>query len=473
MNLILMGLNYRSTPVELRERFSILDTELGATLRQVQQTCELDEIVIVSTCNRTEMYATADSADARRRIARFLCDLSGLPAAVVQQHLYVHADSDAVRHLSRVVTGLDSMVLGETQILGQVRNAFLAAQTAGTTGRMLNHVFNAAIALGKRVHTETGIGQSAVSVGYAAVSLAKKVFTHLSDKSVLVIGAGKMSELTLAHLRAHGVRKIAVANRTAEHARQLAQKYGGRPIAMADVPAALRTADIVISSTGAHRLVLTRDVVEPVMRRRKQRPLFCIDIAVPRDIDPELARLDGVYIYDIDDLQNVVAHGFILREREASRVETMIDGEVAAFATWRDEQDVVPLIVELRGKATNIQSAVLDSLLHKLPGLEEREVLVLEKHLGSIVNQMLREPIANIKGMAREPDAADALAAFARIFGLSSAPAGAARPEAENTSGQPQSVGDRPLPDSGGSGAPARDAAGEWRPACGVPLPVM
>ena len=498
MHLVLTGLNYRSTPVELRERFAVAEEGLDALLRQALQTCGVDEVVIVSTCNRTEVYAAARDADqAQRAVAGLLCGFADLPLSVVERHLYVRTDVDAVRHLSRVVTGLDSMVLGETQILGQVRGAFLAAQAAGATGRFLNHAFNAAIALGKRVHTETGIGQSAVSVGYAAVSLAKKVFTQLSDKSVLLIGAGKMSELTLSHLYSQGVRKISVANRTMARARELAEKYHGRPLVMSDVAAALQTTDIVISSTGAHRFVLTRAIVEPAMKRRKQRPLFCIDIAVPRDVDPELARMDGIYIYDIDDLQDVVTHGFVLREREASRVEAMIEGHVAAFAHWRDEQEVVPLIAELRDRADVIQSAVLGSLRHKLPGLEERELRVLEKHMGSIVNQLLREPITNVKEMAVEPGATAALSAFARIFGLAD-PAGAGeeaggagvgeavpsvRDRAEATAAPaPDQAGTLPAPDGpagqtdpsdGGADAPLRDAVGEWRAARAAALPAM
>ncbi len=437
MHMLLVGINYKSAPVELRECFSIPEPQLEDALARLRESSAIMETVIVSTCNRTEVYAVVtDAAMARKAVYGLLEQVSNLPADAFRAHIYAETGQAVVRHLHRVVCGLDSMVIGETQILGQVRQAFLFAQATGTTGSLLNQLFRRAVTFGKRVQTETGLGQSAVSVSYAAVSLAKKVFDHLSDKTVVVIGAGKMSELTLTHLAAQGVGKILVVNRTFERARHLAAAYGGHAFEMSALPFALKEADIVISSTGSKNYVLSADTTAELMKRRKRKPLFCIDIAVPRDIDPELAKLGNVYLYDIDDLQDVVASNVSHRKQESVRVTAMIEQEVNAFAVWLSEQEVVPLIAELRDKALIIQQGVMQSLEHKLPELDDRQRKMLQKHTMSIVNQLLRDPIASIKEMASEPGGEEALAAFVRIFALS----GASPPNGEAAQADPRAA---------------------------------
>lgn len=431
MHMLLVGINYKSAPVELRECFSISETQLVAALMRLRESPAVTEAVIVSTCNRTEVYAVVtDTAVARKAVHGLLEQVSNLTADSFHAHLYTETGQTVVRHLHRVVCGLDSMVIGETQILGQVRKAFLFAEAACATGSLLNQLFRRAISFGKRVQTETGLGQSAVSVSYAAVSLAKKVFDKLNDKTVVVIGAGKMSELTLTHLAAQGVGQILVVNRTYERARQLAASYGGHAFAASALPFALKEADIVISSTGSQDYVISADMAAELMKRRKRKPLFCIDIAVPRDIDPNLAKLNNVYLYDIDDLQDVVASNVSQRKQESVRVTAMIEQEVSSFANWLAEQEIVPLIAELRAKALLVQQGIMQSLAQKLPELDDRQRKILQKHTMSIVNQLLRDPIASIKEMAVEPGGNETLAAFARIFALSGEPplnAGAAQ----------------------------------------------
>lgn len=415
-----MGLNYRSATVDVREPFSVAADALEEALGSLSSMPALQESVLVSTCNRTEVYAVCtDIVAAKEQIDAFYSQLSGLASYSFQDHLYTYEDLEAVSHLHRVISGLDSMVIGETQILGQVRTAFLYAQSVGTTDTVLNYLFRNSIAFAKRAQTETSIGQSAVSVSYAASLLARKVFTSLTDKTALIIGAGKMAELTLTHLRSQGISRVLVVNRTFERARELAKRFAGDAVEFRELSAALAQADIVVSSTGARGYVLTPEIVTPAMKRRKKRPLFCVDIAVPRDIDPALSRMDGVYVYDIDDLQDVVSSGFALRKQEAERVEAMIREEVAAFSVWVSEQDVVPLITELRERANSIQQTVLDSLIHKLPGLDERQIKVIQKHMASVVNQLLRDPIENLKDSVGETGGSALPDAFARIFNLS------------------------------------------------------
>ncbi|MHB1627962.1 MAG: glutamyl-tRNA reductase [Bacilli bacterium] len=420
MHILLVGINYKTAPVELRECFSIAEPQLEAALARLRASSAIAETVIVSTCNRTEVYTVVtDEASARHAVYGLLEQVSRLRADGFRAHTYVETGQAAVLHLHRVVCGLDSMVIGETQILGQVRQAFLFAQASGSTGPLFNQLFRRAVTFGKRVQTETGLGQSAVSVSYAAVSLAKKVFDRLDDKTVVIIGAGKMSELTLTHLAAHGVEQILVVNRTHERARQLAAAHGGQAIEMSELPFALKEADIVISSTGSQGYVLSAGTIAEVMKRRKRKPLFCIDIAVPRDIDPDLAQLSNVYLYDIDDLQDMVAANVTQRKEESVRVMAMIEQEARAFAVWLSEQEVVPLIAQLRDRALVVQQGVMESLAHKFPELDDRQRKMLQKHTMSIVNQLLREPIASIKEMAGEPGGEEALAVFARIFALS------------------------------------------------------
>ncbi len=419
MNIVLVGLNYRSAPVEVREHFSVPEDELEQALIHLKQTAGIEEAVLVSTCNRTEVYVICDVIDTTRKdLESFFASISHVSPLDFRAHIYVYTGLQAVFHLHRVITGLDSMVLGETQILGQVRDAFLFAQARKATGHIFNQLFRDAITFGKRVQTETGIGQSAVSVSYAAVSLAKKVFDSLHEQSILVLGAGKMADLTMKHLQSQGVKQLFIVNRTLARAKEIAEQVGGVALPMDKLEEALLVADIVITSSGGASYLITQSTVSKRMMLRKSRPLFFIDIAVPRNVDPSISHLDNVYVYDIDDLQTVVTSGLATRQQEASRVNQMIEEQVAAFKTWLSSQNGVRIIASLQQKATEVQESVLDSLFHKLPDLDDKQKKIIQKHMASVVHQLLRDPILATKQIAVEKDSVLVLPILAKAFGL-------------------------------------------------------
>jgi len=418
MHIMVVGLNYRSAPVEIRERFALPASGLEEALAEVKGD-GVHECVIVSTCNRTEIYAIADERKiAEQAILRFLGGLSGVPRAQFAPHLYIYEQEAAIRHLFRVTSGLDSMVIGETQILGQVRSAFLFAQEHGHTATTFNTLFKRAVTVAKRAHNETKIGENAVSVSYAAVELAKKIFETLDEKTVLIIGAGKMSELTAKHLNANGATRVIVVNRTYERAKELADKFHGKAFDMNALDIALKEADIVVSSTGADGYVVTKAHVQATMKKRRHRPLFLIDIAVPRDLDPEMAGLDNVFLYDIDDLEGVIKVNMQERAKEAEKVGEIIGEELASFRQWQHEQEAIPLILKLRKKAMNMQSSLMQNLVNKVPHLTEKDVHTVNKLTMTMINQLIHEPIKQAKEMASEDEAALYLEAFSRIFGL-------------------------------------------------------
>jgi glutamyl-tRNA reductase len=435
MYIMVVGLNYRSAPVEIRERFALPESDLEGALQRVLADGRVTECVIVSTCNRTEVYVVAeDRASGEEAIRRYLSELSGLRREQFEPHLYQHGEFEAVRHLFRVTAGLDSMVLGETQILGQVRSAFLFAQEHRATGSIFNNLFRRSVTVAKRAHTETHIGENAVSVSYAAVELAKKIFESLDEKTVLVIGAGKMSELTAKHLNANGATRVFVVNRTYDRAKELADKFKGKALDMNSLDLALREADIVVSSTGAEGYVVTKAHVQETMKKRRHRPLFLIDIAVPRDLDPEMTKIDNVFLYDIDDLEGVIAVNMQERQREAEKVGAIIGEEMVAFRHWLNEQEAIPLIQSLREKALQSQSNLMQNLINKVPNLTDKDVHTVNKLTMSMVNQFIHEPIKQVKEMATEPSAEVYLEAFARIFALAEAnerqvPVGSDKPQ--------------------------------------------
>lgn len=417
LDIVVVGLNHRTASVELREQVSVDAPQLAAALDEFGKTRTLLECVIVSTCNRTEVYSVAASPRAAADyLVRWFARRSGMGVEQVRVSLYTYEGPRAVEHLFRVACGLDSMVMGETQILGQVRDAWLTAQERGTAGTLLNRVFHLAVETAKRAHTETDIGQHAVSVSYAAVQLAKKVFDGLERHPVLVIGAGETGRLAAQHLVAQGVRELWVVNRTWARAEALAQELGGRAVAWDALNEVLERADIVISATGAPGVVLTADRLRAAHEARAGRPQLVIDIAVPRDVAPAARNLPGIYLFDIDDLQDVVQANLAERERAARTVERFIHEAVQTFARWLAEQRVVPLIAALRHKGIQIQQSVMASLERKLPGLSQRERELLAKHTMSIVNQLLRDPVQYLKEHA-STDAVD-LTTFVRLFGL-------------------------------------------------------
>ncbi|WP_106768523.1 glutamyl-tRNA reductase [Paenibacillus faecalis] len=421
MHIVVVGLNYRTAPVEVRERFTFAEKDLPEALKQLKSTKSVLEGVIVATCNRTEIYVVVDRLHMCGYFIRsFMEQWFDIKREEFTQHLYIYEDEQAIEHLFRVTCSLDSMVIGETQILGQVRSAFLKSQEEKATGTWFNMLFKQAVTLGKRVHSETSIGESAVSVSYAAVELGKRIFGTFKDKKVLILGAGKMSELTVKHLYSNGAAEVIVANRTRARAEELARKFRGTPCDISEAMERLHEADIVISSTGADDYVLNPAQVKESMKKRPSRPLFMIDIAVPRDIDPEVGEVSNVFLYDIDDLEGIVESNMEMRRTEAAKIESMIEEEMDAFHQWLKTLGVRPVIRALQDKSNSIHEETLESLFNKLPELDDRQRKVIRRLTKSIVNQMMHDPINRIKEMSGGKHGGEALDYFTQIFALES-----------------------------------------------------
>ncbi len=419
MHIIVVGLNYRTAPVEIRERLTFNEANIGDAMETLRSKKSILENVILSTCNRTEIFAVVDQLHTGRYyIKEFLSEWFQLPQEEFTPYLFIYEQDGAVEHLFKVTCGLNSMVLGETQILGQVRSSFLFAQTKNTTGTVFNQLFKQAITVAKRGHSETDIGANAVSVSYAAVELAKKIFGSLDQKHVLIFGAGKMGELAIQNLHANGVSKVTVINRTFEKAQGLASRFAGVAKTIQELQTALTEADILISSTGATDFVITKEMMVNITKVRKGKPLFMVDIAVPRDLDPQIAELDGVFLYDIDDLEGIVEANLQERKIAAEAIMLMIEKEIVDFKQWLNLLGVVPVISALREKAHQIQSETMQSIERKLPHLSERDVKVLNKHTKSIINQMLKDPILQAKELASDQDASQSLDLFIKIFNI-------------------------------------------------------
>lgn len=422
MHTIVVGLNYKTAPIEIREKLSFVEAELPKAMEALQKEKSILENVIVSTCNRTEIYAVVDQLHTGRYyVKQFLAKWFDLPIETFSTHLFIREEDEALEHLFKVTTGIDSMVLGETQILGQVKKSFLEGQELGTTGTVYNQLFKQAVTFAKRAHSETAIGENAVSVSYAAVELAKKIFGSLGRKHVAILGAGKMGELAIQNLYGSGVGKVTVINRTFEKAKSLAAKFEGEAKSMKELQCSLLEADILISSTGATDYVIDYELMQFVERLRKGKPLFMVDIAVPRDIDPRVGDLPNVFLYDIDDLQGIVESNLAERERAAVEITDMIQHEVVQFKDWFATLGVVPVISALRKTASRIQEETMASINNKMPNLTERERKILNKHTKSIINQLLKEPILQAKEMANSSNASEKLQLFQDIFGIEDA----------------------------------------------------
>lgn len=400
MYIIVVGLNHKTAPVEVREKFSFSQRSIPKSLNLLKQKQSIEGGVILSTCNRTEIYvATTEVEAALSGIYEFISKISNQPLSEIRDYLYSYVFYDAVRHLFRVASGLDSMILGETQILGQVRQAYEWARENGATNSVLNTLFQQAISVGKKVRTQTKIDQNAVSVSYAAVELAKRCFGDMTGRSVLIMGAGKMSELAVKYLVANGVSTVLVTNRSYDRACFLAQEFGGKAIKFEELKEYLTTADIIIGCTAATHYVLRKEDVEPILRQRTDKMLF-IDIAVPRDIDPEVGNLPNAILYDIDDLQNVVDQNLEQRKRAASQAEKIIEEEINSFFKWLSSLFVIPTIVALKDKANKIKQQELNRALRRLQNLSEKEKNIVGAMANSIVNQLIHDPIVNLKKYA-------------------------------------------------------------------------
>jgi glutamyl-tRNA reductase len=416
MSFRLIGVNHHSAPVEVRERLAIPESRLAEALRHLVQHPGVDEGLILSTCNRVELLARTRNGTADLR--GFLRDYFRLEPAEFEPHLYDYSEADAIRHFFRVTSSLDSMVVGEAQILGQVKEAYATARAVGAVHSQLDLLLTRAFAVAKRVRTETAVGSSAVSVASVAVELAKKIFGSLQGKHVYLVGAGKMSELAARHLQAHGAASIFVANRTYERAEQLAAKFNGEAIQFSELYNTCDRADIVITSTGAPVAIFRREHGELFLSRRKNRPMFFIDIAVPRDVDPEMNKLDGIFVYDIDDLQQAVSVHVTDRKKEAERAEAIITSEVERFRARLLTLEVVPTIVSLQDHIETIRQAEIDRVRGRLGPLSPDQELAIEALTRGIVNKIMHTPISTLKTAARAAEATTVVDVVRRLFNL-------------------------------------------------------
>ena len=397
--IVVVGLNHETAPVAVREALAFPKDELPAALARVREEAGLGEAVILSTCNRVEVYGRAaeESLDA---VAAFLARYHGREPGEIAPHLYRLEGEAAVRHAFRVASSLDSMVMGEPQILGQVKDAYEAAEKAGSLGSVLNALRNRSIAAARRARTETAIGRNAVSVSHVAVELARKIFGELRDRSVLLVGAGKMSEVAARQMVRDGARASVLGGRTFERAEQLAAALGGRAAPFESLRGELAKADIVISGTGAPGVVIHRADVEAAQAARRGRPLFLIDIAVPRDVAEDAGKVSGVFLYDLDDVKKVAEANLRERKKEASAAEAIVEEEIREFLEWRRSLDVVPLLVELRRRGDEIRKAEIEKARRRLGPLTPEQESALEAATSAIVNKLLHGPTVQLKQMA-------------------------------------------------------------------------
>ena len=421
MHLLLVGISHRSAPVELRERLDFQTRGVQDALQALGARRAATEAVIVSTCNRAELYAACEDLPAgRAAITTFISDYHGVERSALAPHIYDVTDLEAARHLFRVAAGLDSLVVGEPQILGQVKDAHTIAATAHTSGLFLNRLFHASFGVGKRVRTETGLGSGAVSVSFAAVSLSKKIFGDLKGRTVLVIGAGEMGKLTALHMKSQGVHQVTIVSRTMAHAARTAEAIGGASAApWEELDTLLGAADIVITATGAATAILTKAHLEAVMHPRRNRPLFIIDIAMPRDVEAAAGEIEQVFLYNIDDLQVTVRENLARRASEVSRAESIVSEEVEKFGQWLRSRGAIPTVVALRQRFENIRRAELDRLASSLPPDARARVDDITRLL---VEKLLLTPTEQLKAVS-DPDTVGAYSeALTRIFGLDQKP---------------------------------------------------
>jgi len=401
MTILTLGLNHKTAPVDIRERLSFGPDVIVGALRTLTEQTPVDEAVILSTCNRTELYCNVVEDDGEQPIRNWLGRFHGIEPHLFANHLYSHEDRDSVRHLLRVASGLDSMVLGEPQILGQVKSAFQTACDSGSAGRMLGRLFQHTFSVAKQVRTDTAIGSSPVSVAFAAVGLARQIFSDLSRQTALLIGAGETIELAARHLHQHGIGRIIVANRTVERAHNVAAQFDGYAIALPELANHLPEADIVVSSTASPLPVLGKGVVERALKKRRHRPMFMVDIAVPRDIEPEVAQLDDVYLYTVDDLQGVVDEGMRSRRQAAEQAMEIVELHTEDFMAWVRSLDAVSLIQDYRARAERTRDEMVERARRQLAaGKPADEVVCQLAH--TLTNKLLHSPSVRLRRAGRE-----------------------------------------------------------------------
>ena len=419
MHLFLLGVSHKTAPVDVRERLDFSSRDLGAAVEALATRPSAAESVVLSTCNRSEIYvASSDPARAREDITGFLSDYHSLPTETFAPHLFSCGDEAAARHLFRVAAGLDSLVVGEPQILGQVKDAFQIAAERRCTGPMLSKLFHWSFGVGKRVRTETALGEGAVSISFAAAALARKIFGRLQGRRVLVVGAGEISTLTAEHLRAQGVGEIVITSRTSAHAEALASAVSGRPVTWDDALSALATADIVVTAPGSQRPILTRAHVEATTGRRRPDPLFIIDLAVPRDVEASVGDIEQVFLYNVDDLQSIVQENLSRRTAEIVHAEAIIAEELVKFAMWQRSRSAVPTVVALRQRFDDIRRSELQRLDGKLAGLTPEARARVDEVTRLIVEKLLLEPTEQLKALPDEETQVAFTEAVNRLFRL-------------------------------------------------------
>ena len=417
MKVVVIGVTHKTANVEIREKLAFNGPKLEEGIFRLKSIPEVKEAAVLSTCNRVELYTCVSNVSSGvDKIKDFLSEFHGLNRSDIEKSLAVHHDTDAVRHVFRVASSLDSMVLGEPQILGQIKDAFDFALSKKTTGVLLNKLMKKAISTAKRVRTETKIAENAVSISFAAVELAKKIFTELAGRSFMLLGAGEMAELAARHLVNNGVTDVMVVNRTYERGCELAQEFNGKPVKFEDFLHELVHADIIICSTGAPTYVLHREQMQKVMKERKNRSVFIIDISVPRNIDPEINKIDNVYLYDVDDLQEVVDTNIHGRKKEAEKAEMIINEEVEKFTRWTASLDSVPTIVALRQKAEEIRKEECEKFRNKFSDLDEPRMKAVEYLATAIVNKLIHAPTTALKEDTEDRD--ELIAMIKKLYGI-------------------------------------------------------
>jgi len=425
-HIFLVGLNHRTAGVDVREKFAL--TSVADFEKSLLAACPLREVLALSTCNRVEILVVADAAqcanaDIPAAVLRHWAAVCSGPLDVLEAHVYRHEDLEAVTHLFRVAASLDSMVMGEPQILGQLKNSYRKAVETGTARVIVNRLLHKSFSVAKRVRTETAIASSAVSISYAAVELAKKIFGELAGKTAMLVGAGEMAELAATHLLTSGIEKLFICNRTYARAQELAKTMKGEAIFFEDMVERLKDVDIVISSTGSPTAIIRAKDIRDVLKKRRNRAMFFIDIAVPRDIDPDVNALDNVYLYDIDDLKEVVEENMSARQGEAVKASAIVDLEVAAFATWMKSLALQPTITDLLGRADEVAARELAKTLKRLGEVDDATHEALEVLVRSVCHKLLHEPICFLKRRTREEGSAERfIDVTRRIFNLDQDP---------------------------------------------------
>lgn len=423
MHIVIVGLSHKTAPVEIREKLAFAPTTMERPLRQMLELATISEGLIVSTCNRVELCAVTKEPDAAiAELRRFLAEYHEISPEEINENLFDYQGEEAIRHLFRVSSSLDSMVLGEPQILGQIKTAYGYAAEFKTAGLILNRFLHKAFSVAKRVRTETAIASNAVSVSFAAVELARKIFDRLDNKGVMIIGAGEMCELAARHFVSNGISKVLVTNRTFERAEKLAAEFNGKAVPFDSFVDHLAEVDIVMTSTGAPNFILGKRQMEEVLKRRKNRPMFLIDIAVPRDIDPKVNNISNTYLYDVDDLQGVVQANLKERQKEAGKAEAIVEQEIGQFHLWLGNLEVKPTVIALRRKLDEIRQQELEKTFGNLKDLTAKQRKSIEAMAGAIINKILHKPTAILKNSQNDMSGEDYVDAVRTLFDLPAPP---------------------------------------------------